>query len=333
MENALSSLAIDLSHDGISLHRLESGTWIALDQIPLQVGTLKTNMSRLRDMADSTDGKVLVWMPMEQIHVLPIQIAGLSDTEQQKTIQNAFVETGAFHSDTLEFHTGQMDNTGLSPVAAIETGVLTEAREFLADHGFEATAFSTRTAMDDFGGKPLFSQTKRGFFINSEVLAAAAGIALAVGFGGVVWNSLDLFRSANSPDFDIVTGLTAPDQERAPTLVSDLNTGAVSPDTSNTDTPVTKPALENDFAAFYAFPEDQNSIQVSIPPVETTEDFSRDDVLPGPDAEVTAPAEIAALNPGQSGDTIPNIFTSLLVENIDPLVEPASTEPLEMQYV
>jgi type IV pilus biogenesis protein PilP len=315
MENALSSLALDLSHEGISLYRLESGAWVALDHIPLQVGTLKANMARLRKMADKAGGKVVVWMPDEQVHVLEVELVGLSGTDLNRAINSAFAVSGRFQADALEYHVGTKRNGAMTPVAAISKDVLQEAREFIADHGFTATGFSTRSPIAELGERPVFAATKQSNLV-SHAIAAAAGLAMAVGVGSVVWNSLDLFTGSRGPAVEVTSLLPPPGQEGAP-VSPGTESSAVAPDLSNSSSQVTPPEEQHSFAAYYAFPDDENAIQIAVPSVSAEAEPEETEPLPGPDASLSTQRVAAALDPGQQeADAIPNIFTGNIVDQV-----------------
>lgn len=324
MENALSRLALDLSHDGISLHRLESGAWIMLDHIPLQVGTLKANMSRLRDLAEKSGGKVLVWMPVEQIQVQRVTTGGLGRPEQIRAARSAFAENGQTQAEAMEFHIGTMADDGTAPVAAIEASVLDEARDFIAQHGFEATGFSTRSRIEEFQGKPHFAAAEPKGRLASQALAAAAGIALAAGVGGLLWTGVGLFTRSSEPAFEVSSLLPPPGQEGAP-LSPSAAPQVAPPDLSDAAAPVAPPETTTSFAAYYSFPDDQNAVQIEVPGAISADTPPELDQLPGPDTTVNPPRVAATLDPGQEGDTIPNIFTGNVQEDISPPQPPRPT--------
>ncbi len=319
MENALSRLALDLSHDGISLHRLESGAWIMLDHIPLQVGTLKSNMARLRDLAEKSGGKVLVWMPAEQIHVRQVATGSLKKPDRISAARAAFAESGAARAEAMEFHFGPMAEDGTAPVAAIEASVLEEAREFIAQHGFQATGFSTRSRIEAFHGKPHFAATEPRGQVAGQALAAVAGIALAVGVGSLVWTGIGLFTRSSEPAFEVSSLLPPPGQEGAP-LPPSSSPSVAPPSLADAATaaanPIAPPETGTGFAAYYAFPDDQNAVQIAVPGAFSAENPPEPDLLPGPDASVNPPRVAATLDPGQEGDTIPNIFTGNVQEEV-----------------
>lgn len=278
MTKPFPSLALDMSHDGISLHQLAfDGHWHELSRVALNDAALRERLSNMRSVAINLEGrqfKARIWLPAEQILELSVHLSGATEAEQRaQALREVATTRGGKPADFLVAIGAKADD-GQTAVAAVRILTLKEAKHFAKSHGFTARGFSTRTRLAGFPEAPVFVMPVEKKRLAGLAIVAASAAAIVIG-GGYTFYKADPFSLWELPP---TTADFAPFQQPNPGI--ERAQAPALPAASATAVPVPAIAALTSDPAHQALPY--------LPPRQLTADAQESILAPTPPAPETA---------------------------------------------
>jgi len=281
MTKPFPSLALDMSHDGISLHQLAfDGHWHELSRVALNDAALRERLSNMRSVAMNLEGrqfKTRVWLPEEQILQRGVSLSGSTESERhEQALREIATIHGGKPGDYLAA-LGAEDDEGFTAVAAVRTLTLKEAKHFAKSHGFTARGFSTNARLAGFAEAPVFVMPVEKKRLAGLAIVAASAAAIVIG-GGYTFYKADPFSLWELPP---TTADFAPFQQPNPGI--ERAQAPALPAASATAVPVPAIAALTSDPAHQALPY--------LPPRQLTADAQENILAPTPPApEAATPA-------------------------------------------
>lgn len=157
--------AVDLSNDGMSLwHRDAGRAWKLLGKVALNTENFSAEIERLKnEQATNSDGNLIaqVRIPDSEVFVSDIDLDGAKGAEITPAVNAFLAKHTPYASHDLVFDLANKPSEDKTYVAAITKETMAEARDFIADYGFEAAYYTTKLDKNDFPRNPRFYDAKK----------------------------------------------------------------------------------------------------------------------------------------------------------------------------
>jgi|GEM_PF-2882483 len=152
MSTSQTKYAIDLSNEGVALwHRDDTKKWVLLGKVALDAADFSKDIEALKN-GHATDEVLVarVRIPRSEVFVSPIGL-DKGDADQNSSQIAAFLgEKTPYTADELIYDLESSSDDGPSYVAAVTKQTLSEAKEFVTAHGFQAAYYTTKFDKTDF---------------------------------------------------------------------------------------------------------------------------------------------------------------------------------------
>ncbi len=331
MSTPLPPLALEMSMEGIALHQLAfDGHWHEMSRISLDDAALREKMAAMRASAIKLHGRKMltrIWLPDDQVIHRDIQLSGGSDSARKSEAQKKIAELTPYNAAAFQVKVGEQNEDGSWPVIGVRKSTLSEARVFAKSHGFNGTAYSTRSAQAGFVDQPHFTMPAnvKNVAKYGVIAASVAGLVVAVGFA---FSTLDWqswwYSSPRVEDVAPYRGADIPPDNSAQNILpAGLPVPVISPVAAipASTTPDPFPELPAPVAAASA----QVATQSPLAPVGETAEFSLSRQWVRPDL----PKVIEAMAQAGPIDDVPNFGPFNLTIDVaePPLPRLASIEP------
>ncbi|KAB7615428.1 type IV pilus biogenesis protein PilP [Amylibacter sp. SFDW26] len=154
MSTSQEKYAIDLSNEGVSLwHRDEKKQWILLGKVSLEAPNFSDDIEKLKNGLSPDGNGVLVArvrIPRSEVFVSRIDLAGSKGHAVDTRVHTFLSEQTPYASDDLIYDLDHKTDGSPCYIAAVTKQTISEAKEFVTGHGFQAAYYTTKFDAADF---------------------------------------------------------------------------------------------------------------------------------------------------------------------------------------